>query len=423
MPYAFRALLLFAALARAQDPAFDKIPFDDWVAHPAAQTQFKWSVRITAGRLTSFQRMMARVDILVDGTEIVKRKGRGELTFFVQLTPVQLTSSDHRKFQAHGAYDLKKATEAIAKSRIVSSQTAFVVAGDYRVDVAIQDSQTGEHATIERSLHVNAVGSDPLPNADRMLPPVEFHTAANAPDVWFQPDSTGVLNLPVEMRHPIRVELLANVSPSTIGPRLRPGRMTTRNLGDILPEWKTFDQLNLSQGSLRASLIDITRQQVLFTQERQGAPSPIDWPRLRRSILEANPQTIDVRELAKRRSSPQFFVDEVRKRVKPQTALIILTGVMGFAGNDDRRPIEIDPREAGKVYYVRFHFIRMRIPPVSDTLEEPRRKSVLPQSEELEAFDTLYDMVKPLQPRLFDVYSAGGARKALAAIMKDLERL
>jgi len=212
-------LLAVVRIASAQDPNFHDIPFDDWVNHPQAQDHFQWSVHVDGGILTSFQRLMARVDLFVDASEIEKRKGRGELKFYLQFT-----GSDHRTFQTHGGFDLKTVHAESIKTRIVYSQTAFVVPGDYRVDVAIRDTGTGEHAVAQRSLHVSRPHGDPLPNADRSLPLVEFHTSTDSPDLYFLPESSGVLNLPVQTSHPIQVELLTNVAPSAISPRLRAAR-------------------------------------------------------------------------------------------------------------------------------------------------------------------------------------------------------
>jgi hypothetical protein len=412
-------LLSLTALASAQDPAFRDIPFDDWIGHPSSEAHFQWSVHVTGGMLTSFQRLMARVDLFVDGAEIEKRKGRGELKFFVQFT-----GSDHRTFQTHGGFDLRTVQAETVKSRIVYSQTAFVVPGDYRIDIAIQDTETGEHSVAQRSLHVARPRGDPLPDADRSLPLVEFHKSTDPPDSWFQPDTVGVLNLPVHTSHAIQVELLANVAVSAIGPRSRGGRSSRRGLADILPSLKALWEMKLSQGRLRASLIDISRRQIIFAQEHGSVPRPLNWKRLGPALADANPNKIDVKELADRHSNPQFFVDEVRKRLDPKTALVILTAPMTFTGSDDRKPIEIDSTKVGRVFFIRFHSLQLRFPPQSDTLAERKNTDVLPPIRpSMEPFDSLVVLLKPLQPRVFDVYSPAGARKALADIIKELERM
>jgi hypothetical protein len=412
-------LLSFVALARAQDPTFRDIPFDDWVSHPQSRDHFQWSVHVTGGILTNFQRLMARVDLFVDAAEIAKRKGRGELKFYLQFT-----GSDQRKFQTHGGFALTTVHDETIKSRIVYTQTAFVVPGDYQIDVAIQDTGTGEHSVAQRSLHVSRPRGDPLPNADQSLPLVEFHTSNDSPDLWFLPEATGLLNLPVQTSHPIQVELLANVAPSAIGPRFRGGRLPRGGLRDILPSFKALWDMSLTQGRLRASLIDISRRQVVYAQEHGKSPRALNWAQMKPALVDSNPNKIDVKELAERHSNPQFFVQEVRKRLGPKTALVIISTPVTFVGGDDRKPIDVDPAKIGRVFFIRFHSIQLRFAPQSDTLEERQSKSVLPPiTQALEPYDSLLNLVKPLQPRVFDVYSPEGARKALAEIIKELERM
>ena len=42
---------------------------------------------------------------------------------------------------------------------------------------------------------------------------------------------------------------------------------------------------------------------------------------------------------------------------------------------------------------------------------------------EPEAFDSLQPLLKPLQPRLFDVYSPDQFRKALSSLLDEIARL
>src|ERR1700674_1475077 len=132
----------------APDPALPAIPFDRWLAE-RNQALFHWSARVASVALANSQRLRVRVEIEVDGNELIKRRGQGELVFFVELK-----DSDRRVFQTHQAIPLREVTDAAAKSNFVYSQTALVVPGDYRVDFAILDTKTGEHAANERTLHV-----------------------------------------------------------------------------------------------------------------------------------------------------------------------------------------------------------------------------------------------------------------------------
>ena len=435
------AALTISALAQAQsgssqsalDPVFAKVPFDRWLAETNS-AQFKWSVRVTGGRLTNFQRLEARVDVQLDGEELVKRKGAGELVFFVQLS-----DSAHRRYQTHVAIPLQQVTDAAAKSNVVYSQPALVLPGDYRVDVAILDAATGEHATAQRTLHVAALRGDSLAGAWRGLPPVEFLTSNEPPDAWFQPSLTGRLQIPLETRRPVRVEVLVNASPSAIGSRRRAPQLNTRHMENLLPALKVLAEIDLARGALNIALLDLTRRQVLFTQERVDPRSrPLDWPRLRPALLQADPNKIDVRELERRQQNQQFFADEVERRMRsetgsgtdaiavasagsPRVALIILGGPMDFESEGEVRPIQRAKGPQGKVFYIRYH----TLPPAASApfpgrlnmpraWPEPRSRSVL------EPLDGLEPLLRPFQPRTYDVYTPDQFRKALADLLKEI---
>ena len=319
-PPVFATILIVSVAVSAQnrpsgsamDPAFATIAFDRWIGEHD-QPRFQWSAQFSSGELAKSQRLEVRLDIQIDGNELVKRRGRGELALFIQLT-----DSDRRVFQTHGAVQLRDVTEAAGKSNIIFTQTALAVPGNYGVDIAILDTNTGEHATMQRSLRVAPLKNDPLPDSWQGLPAVEFTQGADPPDTWFQPYMNGQLHLPIENSRPVHVDVLLNATPSTIEGRFRGGQTTTvkQNLQDLLPELKVLSQLHLSKGTLSASLIDLSRRAVLFTQDQVDLQNqPLDWPRLRPALLEADPNKIDVHQLEEHRQNPQFFVEQVRRRV------------------------------------------------------------------------------------------------------------
>src|SRR5260370_3856182 len=111
---------------------------------------------------------------------------------------VQIEDADHRIYRSHGALDLQQVTEAAGKSDIVYTQDAFVRPGEYRVDLAIFDSKTGEHSALQRKFRANPLKNDPLPTAWNHLPPAEFTAAVQAPDTLFLPYVAGPLRLPLD---------------------------------------------------------------------------------------------------------------------------------------------------------------------------------------------------------------------------------
>src|SRR6185369_2530879 len=57
----------------APDPVFSVVPFERWLAE-GSPTALRWSVRVGAAALNNHQRLQSRVEIQVDGNELVSRK-------------------------------------------------------------------------------------------------------------------------------------------------------------------------------------------------------------------------------------------------------------------------------------------------------------------------------------------------------------
>jgi len=421
------AFALIAALSSASaqdilDPAFQKIPFDTWFTEKG-QARFDWSARAIAGELGSLQRLRARIEVTVDGNELVKRRGHGDLLFFVQINDA------HHRYQSHGSLGLRDVNESAGKSNFVFAQNALVTPGNYRVAIGIQDSQTGEHATVERSLHVSPFRNDPLPQSWEGLPAVEFTEGGDPPDVWFQPTLTGRLHLPLETRRGVRLHVLVNASPSALGPRYHIGQASNRSLAEALPGLKVISDMAPASGSLDVSMFDLTRRQVLFAQDHvDPRKQPLDWPRLRAALLEWNPNKIDVSELEDQEHNAQFFVEKVRERCAAgaPTAVIILSGPMDFSRGADLRPIALAHENTVKVFYLRYHPPPVRAPVVASSQAYHGRRRGIPSDPGFapqEPVDALEPLLKPLQPRVFEVYDPGQFRKALAELMEEIGRM
>ena len=393
------------------DPAFAKVPFDQWLAG-SEQPRVRWTTRVLPVELSNFQRLRARIEIQVDGEEVAKRRGRG---FLVML--VQFNDSEGRVYQTHKALDLRDMKETAGKMNFVYSQDGFVLPGDYRVSLGIFDTGTGDHSVAQRMLHVAPLKNDPLPAAWRDLPPVEL--LQDAPDQGLLPSATGRLNLPLETRRPVRVELLVNAS----------GQATKSNWGELIPALSVLSDTNVRNGALNVVLLDLARQKVVFEQSLERA---LDWRKLEAGFKEADPKVIDVHSLEKRGRSAQFFVKQVGQRIgdagEPVRALIVLTGPMAFDSGENLHAIELGAKPAGKVFYIRYHSPVPK-PEFRPTYEEPRygRRQIppgLPKAPALaETIDELARTVKPLDPHVFDVYTPDQFRKALGTLLEEISRL
>jgi hypothetical protein len=421
-PRAALLLVFVAGAGLAQDgdpdPAFAPVPFEQWLAG-GEQPRIRWSTRIFPADLSKFQRLRARVEIQVDGEEVAKRRGRGSLVMLVQFH-----DSQGRAYQTHKALDLQNMREAAGKMSFIYSQDAFVLPGDYRISLGVFDTETEDHSVAQRMLHVSPLKNDPLPAAWRDLPSVEL--LRDAPDQGLVPSIKGRLNLPLETRRPVRVELLVNAS----GPAAR------SNWGELIPALSVLSDVKLRNGALNCVLLDLTRQRVVFEQD---AARDLDWGRLEGGIKEADPKVIDVHSLEKRGHSAQFFVKQVGQRVaragEPVPVVIVLTGPTPFDSGEDLHAIELGAKPAGKLFYIRYHSPAPR-PEFRTVFDDPRpeprygrRQSPLtlprpaPRPVPSEPIDELQRTVKPLDPRVFDVYTPEQFRKALGTLLQEIAKL
>lgn len=158
--------------AGSPDPEFDKVPFQQWLAGEG-QTQIRWTARVFTPILSGQQRLLARVELQLDGAELARRRGKGQMMFFIQFN-----DEEGLAYQGHGGIDLEKVDDNLAAANVSFTQYVFLLPGDYRVSFAIYDTATREHSVRKEKLHVAALRKDPLPDAWSDLPRAEFRPLA-----------------------------------------------------------------------------------------------------------------------------------------------------------------------------------------------------------------------------------------------------
>ena len=431
------ALLLVGTAALAaessgsHDPAFASIPFDRWIDE-GDQAHIRWTAKLLPVQLSNHQRLLAKVELTVDGNELARRRGKGYLAMLVQFS-----DSESRVYQTHEALDLQQVKEDAGKSNYAYTQSAFVTPGDYRIALAVFDTATGEHSAMQLSLHVNPLKNDIMPEAWRDLPPVEILKAADSPDDLFLPSVTGRLRLSLETRRPVRVELLVNASPLSAGDQpSRNEQVNNLSLTSLIPALKIFAQANVPNGALNVALLDLTKQRVIFHQD---SVHDLDWAKLAPALKQTGSNVIDVHALENRRENAQFFLAEVRRRIgassrsqeqaQPFPILIVLSGPMEFGSGEDLRPIELGAKPETEVFYIRYHSIPPQplANPFAEELRRSRRMSIPASGRTPPAFtepiDSLERTLKPLQPHLYDVYTPEQFRKTLSVMLEEISKL
>jgi hypothetical protein len=195
-------------------------------------------------------------------------------------------------------------------------------------------------------------------------------------------------------------------------------------MGNLVPALKVISQLEIDDGSMNVTLLDLERRKVSFTQEEVGT---LDWTRLRAALVENDPDRIDVHALENHEQNAQFFVSEIRKRLgDPARVLIVLSAPMAFSGGQDLRPIEAEPGR--HVFYICYY------PPLQVVPGEARQDDIghhgrvvpspVPHASVVgtPVEDSLARTLKPLAPRMFNVRSPMEFRNALAAIMNEISQ-
>jgi len=418
-----------------QDAVFDRIPFDQWLKG-GEDAHIRWSTDVVQARLSVHQRLSVILAVRVDGSELVKRSGPGQMVVFMEIR-----DHEDRVFRTHRALHFEELKNLDSLASINFEQYAFILPGDYQVATAVFDTGSKEHALKRIKLHVPDVPHDPLPDAWRNLPEVEFATFTEPPDSWYLPEVSSRLNLPLQNERPVRVEVVVNESPTELATR-RVGRTMKRNMGNVIPALKVLSQMDIKNGSINVTLLDLERRKVSFSQEQA---SKLDWTRLRAALLDNDPNQIDVHALENHEQNAQFFVSEIRKRLEsteqngdvplglsadPARVLIVLSGPMAFPKGQDLRPIEAAPEPGVRVFYIRYN------PPLLSPGRGPGMvpggprgrvavpyPSGVPYSGGAATEDSLARTLKPLAPRTFDVTTPMEFRGALAAIMSEISRL
>ena len=430
------AFALLAIAARSQpvapreslDPAFARLPFEMWLAG-GPQARIEWSAGVSRARLSAHQRLRADVEIRLDGAELARRRGEGQLLILLQIADRQ-----GRRYQNHLSMDLAKTEEGVSKQDVVTTFTVFVTPGDYRIAAALYLTATQEHSLKQVRLQVPPLKNDPLPGAWLDLPAVEYLLPSDPPDSWYLPSMAGGLHLPLKSRSPIEIDLIVNLTPSESASHA--AEMRSSNLSVLVPALKVMSEVNGPGVSLNAELLDLSRQRVVF---RQNDVHVLDWAAMRRALAPSQAATIDLRSLARHRQSAAFFVAEVARivaagrgrppasAIRSRRALIVLSGPLAFDDKVDLDPIAIDPPPDCRVFYIRYHSFQTSTSAGPSARGSRRgrgpfsRWGELPDPDPLALqFDQLESTLKPLAPRLFDVDTPEGFRKALASLLADI---
>jgi len=399
----------------ALDPAFAALPFHEWF-QGGAQARIHWSARISQPVLSVHQRLVARVEFTIDGAELAKRRGKGSLLLLVEFEDQQ-----GRRWQDHDSLDLERMTEGVKGNDIQYLQTFFATPGDYKASFAIYDSATEEHSVIRRNFHVGGLHDDPLAGAWENLPAIEFVRSAPTPDSWYLPFIRSRLEIKAAAKEPVTLDVVVNLTPSE---RLEgSARVQNRNLAVLIPALKVISQIQWSNVSVNVSLLDLAGHKVVY---EQSDVKRINWRTARTSLGQTNPGLIDVKALGERDHEADFFVGSIRKKAEDAESahkshvLIVLSSPVGFEPGQELHPMEAIPHAGLKTYYIRYQPL---LPLTAAELGRMDSRRRMPQRDYGPLVDQLEPLLKPIEPKLFDVETPEQFRKVLAGILVDIGKM
>jgi hypothetical protein len=400
------------------DPEFSKLPFAQWLAEGERTSDISWSADILPAVISSHQRLMLRIVIRVAGSSLAQRRGMGEF-----MTLVQYTDGNQAVWQNHTSLNLETLSPGIETYQIAIAQYAFVLPGDYSLAIAVCDTATLEHSVIFRQAHADPLRPEPLTEAWAGLPAVEFlPPITQPPDVWYLPGIEHRLNLGINTRRSIHIQLLVNTTPSDAGSL---SAMQT-NMSLMIPALKVLSQMDVRNGSIDVAFLDLTQRRVTFEQPDIRDP---DWAQMRKLLLDVRPGLVDIRDLKSRTKMQEFFRDEVGRRLAaadPQAGeasvqiVIALSGPAFLHEQDGPGPIEKPGNTDGRLFYIRFQVKVVAVPG-----SRKRRGGTSPTPAALPPalpMDDLERAVEPFDAQVYEATSAARFREILAEMLTQISK-
>lgn len=416
------ALFSAAALLSAQDvnarEAAPEIPFDEWIAD-VRRVDIPWSINISPQQLSVVQRFVVDFRVRVSSKTLGRLGPSYQLFLAVRLKPAGATAwLDAR--EVTGTRLLERLPKG---NELEISLRALILPGAYTVGFVLFDRVSGQRSVALRTLKVRPISGDPLPEISRNLPKVEFFQRGVDENLEALPELRSRLWIPLVTRRPLHVEVVVNfAAPEPVrGPpgfsdrnarnlRARHQNNVARMLGVI----KVLSQMELSNGSLHITALDILRRAIIFEQDAGG---DLDWPRLHTALEQINPLSIPVQAMEGRRQNAAFFRELIQSRLpqpapahagngangktaaEPLRVFIVVSSPAVFERGADLSPVLPPPGAEFRAYYLQY---------------QPS-PSIL--------WDDLPRVLRELGPRRFDLQSAEEFRRALARILADLRAL
>ncbi|HVW83969.1 MAG TPA: hypothetical protein VHB50_04790 [Bryobacteraceae bacterium] len=394
-----------------RDRYFTRYPFDTW-QKDGEHSQIHWYTRVLPAHLSDHQRLTARIQIEIDAKEVAKRRGRGQL-----VTLLQIEDESGQQWRQHNSFSLSTIPPGVKPHSLLYSQDVFVLPGDYTISLAACDSRSSDYSFRRKSLHVAPLHGDPLPEAWRDLPAVEFVVPFGAPDFWFQPYVRGRLRLPIQSSRPVHVDVMMNMTPS----ERQAGSMGVfrRNMSILVPALKLLSALDIAAGSLDVTLLDLARRKSWEQKDARG----LDWVTMRAPFADNKPGVIDAQSLAAKGEMAQFFRDQVAERLhsrggeESRRVVIVLSAPVFLEHQYKVSPPDFPRDPDSKIFYLRYRPTAPMRPVFTAFDQGPRPPAMSIPNDDLE------HALKAMEPHVFSAGTPGDFRKAVSSMLAEIARM
>jgi hypothetical protein len=371
------------------------IPIAEWLS-ASDMAEIPWNINVERPGLRMDQRLEVAYTVRI-GARQLNRSGHLHDLFLI----TRISSPDGEWLNEAAIFHQNIDRELPGNASVQFNVRAFVQPGDYLLWMVLYDRATGKHNVARRRIRVPEIDDDPLPSLFKGVPIAEFPQTKNSGDGTVLMSSSR-LSLPVTLNRPVDVQLISTLNAPEQW--VRRFRMVRNHNYITIGALAALSQMGLNQGSISIAGLDLARHEVLFEQNDFQS---VKWPALMEALEKAQTPEISAAALEDRKNNGAFFREFLEQRIesgetsqeRPLRVFIVVTSSHLFESGSDLRPIALEKDCYCRVYHLRF------------------RLSVNDVFDELERF------MKPLRPRTFNLLTARDLRKAMAAIIEDLQNL
>jgi hypothetical protein len=327
------------------------LPLEQWLA-AGEKKELKGKLKVLKPFLTFQQRQRIRVIATYDLNAIQKAGAKRDLHFILKVG-----DSEGKWFsgESYTGNSFESQIKGNPEIEIISEVNALP--GKYRVAAILYDSELKQRSVFFDDVKVSPVKHDPLPEADRDLPRVEFLPPSERNVSQF---GDGRLNLSVQNQRPLQIDVIFDVSAQGT-------RRSVASLGSAIASRQVqvvnaISDMKLQSGCMRLTGVDLLRQELLFERIDTRA---VDWFKVREEILKRNLHTISVEQLSGEDQVAPFFKMQIEKTLgatpgctgrvkdKPKRVVMILSSGVLLPPGSKKVKAAPDPTCDCEIFYIR----------------------------------------------------------------------